>query len=424
MRKKLISIVLSFMLIFNFMSLEYASANEATEILKTVVVDGAAIGGAALGGAVALLAVLGVYVASQNDGVRKAAVDLYNYCDAQNKAILADFSGTIVRVPSSLYETAKHFTDSTYTLGNALRRATNFHIGADGVVKSLSISQSYTFPSTGANIISTDGTHVTFFSGADFTVDYSEKTKNLPVSIVPADSYPYVWGQSVVDGVLVNRIGFFYYYDVIDSTGVRVGVQQCIINENIPVGVAIPGVVPVPALEEADYYDYTRTGVSVPVPQTASGDRVIAIPQTLGLEGAQDITGEMCVPIANTIPAEIAQDIVTYPEAPLPEDETPPDRLPKIDYPKMSVPPKLGLTRKFPFSVPWDLKNAVTALVAEQKCPKWEINFDSTYFVGGGKTTIDFERFETWAKIIRWGVLILFNFGLIKATRKLIGAGG
>ena len=102
----------------------------------------------------------------------------------------------------------------------------------------------------------------------------------------------------------------------------------------------------------------------------------------------------------------------------LPEEITP-----GTDYPKWKIPADT-LKNKFPFSIPWDLKNAVTSLVTNPEAPHWTINFPSNVFVGGGSFTIDFTQFETWAKIIRWGIMIIFNVFLILATRKIIGAGG
>lgn len=74
----------------------------------------------------------------------------------------------------------------------------------------------------------------------------------------------------------------------------------------------------------------------------------------------------------------------------------------------------LGLKDKFPFCIPWDIKNSVAALNVVGEAPKWDIDFKEISF------SIDFSMFEEWAKIIRWGVLIIFNFGLIKSTRNLI----
>lgn len=93
------------------------------------------------------------------------------------------------------------------------------------------------------------------------------------------------------------------------------------------------------------------------------------------------------------------------------------------DKTKWKVPADI-IKNKFPFSIPWDLKNAVTSLLVTPQAPNWTINFPSNVFVGGGQIVIDFQQFEPWAKIIRWGVLITFNIFLILATRKIIGAGG
>lgn len=79
------------------------------------------------------------------------------------------------------------------------------------------------------------------------------------------------------------------------------------------------------------------------------------------------------------------------------------------------------MTTKFPFSIPWDLKNAITSLQATPAPPNWTINFDSRYFKGGGNITIDFSQFETLAAVTRWGILILFNISLILLAKKLIG---
>ncbi len=419
LRKKLISITLSIMLIFNFISVQYVSANEATEILKTVTVDGVAIGAGALGGAVALLAVLGVYVASENDACRKIAVDFYNYCDAINRQALVDMKHYYNLVSDSLYTKAQNFVNSTHQVGSNIRRAINFNIGSNGVVTPFNATSAYISPIDGSTLISCDGIKITFFNGGPLVRDYTG-TKNLPVSISGLRGTPSWWtsSQRVVNGELCNIQMYSAEYNVVDSTGKVINWHQVIKSYSIPVTQPIPST-GVPVMQEQDYYDYTRSGVTVPLPKTANGDRVICVPKTVGIEGVE-VTGDMCVPVPNTIPADIADQIIEYPETV--EGEEPAENLPRIDYPKMSIPPRLGLTRKFPFSIPWDLRNAFTSLVAERKCPHWEINFDSMHFVGGGKIVIDFEQFDLWAKIIRWGELIAFNIVLIKITRKIIGA--
>lgn len=78
------------------------------------------------------------------------------------------------------------------------------------------------------------------------------------------------------------------------------------------------------------------------------------------------------------------------------------------------------LTSKFPFSIPWDLSNSIQGLKTTPTAPHWVINFPNNYFVGGGTIDIDFSQFQAWANIVRWGLLIAFNVGLIILTRNII----
>ncbi len=134
-----------------------------------------------------------------------------------------------------------------------------------------------------------------------------------------------------------------------------------------------------------------------------TGERTIGYPTTL-----DDLVGKTYDDVDN--PAGTADPPIAEP------DNT-------FKYPSFKVPADI-IKNKFPFSIPWDLKNAITSLTATPKAPKWTINFDSRYFAGGGQIEIDFAQFEAWAKIVRWGVLIIFNITLILITRKIIGAGG
>lgn len=82
----------------------------------------------------------------------------------------------------------------------------------------------------------------------------------------------------------------------------------------------------------------------------------------------------------------------------------------KIDW----EPLRFGLHRKFPFCIPWDIYNAIKTLNISPEIPCWDID------ILGNSFTIDFSVFELWAKIIRWGILLIFNIGIIKITRNLI----
>lgn len=91
-----------------------------------------------------------------------------------------------------------------------------------------------------------------------------------------------------------------------------------------------------------------------------------------------------------------------------------PDTVSKIDFSPLNVP----ITKKFPFSIPFDLANMFQNFSAGGEPPKWDINL---VFMDYSQTvTIDFSIFEKWAEILRFFVLIGFNIGLILVTRNLI----
>lgn len=91
-----------------------------------------------------------------------------------------------------------------------------------------------------------------------------------------------------------------------------------------------------------------------------------------------------------------------------------PDKVSKIDFSPLNVP----ITKKFPFSIPFDLANMFQNFSAGGEPPKWDINL---VFMDYSETvTIDLARFEKWAEITRFFVFIAFNIGLILVTRNLI----
>lgn len=74
----------------------------------------------------------------------------------------------------------------------------------------------------------------------------------------------------------------------------------------------------------------------------------------------------------------------------------------------------IGLSDKFPFSLPWDLKNSVIALSATPEAPQFDVPIVSEVI------TLDFSEFETWASIIRVFTTLIFVIALIILTRRLI----
>lgn len=92
---------------------------------------------------------------------------------------------------------------------------------------------------------------------------------------------------------------------------------------------------------------------------------------------------------------------------------------PKPNIPDFSIPALL--LKKFPFSIPWDLKNSISGLVATPVPPKFVIPFLHKSDWGINEDiTVDLSQFETVATVCRWGFSVLWVVGLIFITRKLI----
>lgn len=136
-------------------------------------------------------------------------------------------------------------------------------------------------------------------------------------------------------------------------------------------------------------------------------------------------------PIPSKVPTDVPypEDPVVpdpvVPPAPVPdEDDLPPDadegddpfagadEGKTIDWDPLKG---IGLHKKFPFCIPWDLYDSFKTFNVEGEAPRWEVEF-----LGDTEFVIDFVQFEEWARIVRWGVLILFNLGLILITRNII----
>jgi hypothetical protein len=90
----------------------------------------------------------------------------------------------------------------------------------------------------------------------------------------------------------------------------------------------------------------------------------------------------------------------------------------ELDWNALSI-PMVGLTDKFPFSIPFDLYNAINNLKTTPEAPTFEVPMSSD-FGSAGNVVLDFSAFEGVAVVIRWTVLLGFIIGLILITRKLI----
>lgn len=100
-----------------------------------------------------------------------------------------------------------------------------------------------------------------------------------------------------------------------------------------------------------------------------------------------------------------------------PFDFTVPSELPiSLDFSPLII----DLKTKFPFCIPFDLAKSIESLSVVPVAPKWEVQFSSIYFKSQSTLVLDFNQFESLAKIVRWGILISFSFGLMILTKKII----
>ena len=110
--------------------------------------------------------------------------------------------------------------------------------------------------------------------------------------------------------------------------------------------------------------------------------------------------------------------VVTTPDGPV-KTTDPEKDADRINWDPLKL-PLLGLTTKFPFSLPWDLMRGIESLQAEQ----WDRKFIIPALGPNGlwpEMEIDLSMYDGIAEMTRIVLLIIFDFGLIMATRKLMG---
>jgi Periplasmic protein TonB, links inner and outer membranes len=75
---------------------------------------------------------------------------------------------------------------------------------------------------------------------------------------------------------------------------------------------------------------------------------------------------------------------------------------------------------RFPFCIPWDIYEGVSALKANTKVPKWRIPFEIKRFGIKEGVTIDLSEYKTLRTICNWFLRILFVLGLVMISRNII----
>lgn len=83
-----------------------------------------------------------------------------------------------------------------------------------------------------------------------------------------------------------------------------------------------------------------------------------------------------------------------------------------------------SFTTKFPFSIPWDLKNQFSVFNVTNETPVFEIDKQNFIVIGNKnipfKMDISLEQFESIAAATRWFFLIGFDVGIILLMRRLM----
>lgn len=179
-----------------------------------------------------------------------------------------------------------------------------------------------------------------------------------------------------------------------------------------------------------DYYP--GTGISAlpkEIPQDGSID--IPIPTTKDeegticpdLDGTRDLTPDEVLPriktgdivTDGTLDTDIADSFpiedVSIPD--LPDSVTNDRNAKKFKFPSIAI-------TKFPFCIPFDVKNAFSMLLAEAEVPEFNYKFVIPSINYEQTINISLEKFEPIAKICRWMFSALFIFMLIIATKRLI----
>lgn len=136
-----------------------------------------------------------------------------------------------------------------------------------------------------------------------------------------------------------------------------------------------------------------------------------------------DITKDLVVPVDGILTnvrtgEQIGTGETDIPgNPPLDWDQTPSD---KINFEPLRLGPVF--TRKFPFSIPWDIGRQFAILDVTPKTPVIKIDKSIPVFstTMNMKFTIDFTMFDSIVVIVRWFLILAFDIGMIMSLRRFM----
>ncbi|WP_103110940.1 hypothetical protein [Brevibacillus reuszeri] len=153
----------------------------------------------------------------------------------------------------------------------------------------------------------------------------------------------------------------------------------------------------------------TTKNPPVVLPFPTTGDMPMVIPSDYVISDPTVLDKDIDVPVDPTVP---------------PGTTNPPWELPKTATINME-PLKLAgdqLTRKFPFSIPWDIKRQLSVFNVEPQTPI--IKIDKSIPVFGSevklKFDINFSMFDPIAVVVRWFLILAFDIAIVLSIRRLL----
>jgi len=212
----------------------------------------------------------------------------------------------------------------------------------------------------------------------------NDGTQETPIAI-PADATQLnnatVTSQLTTTGGTVTT-------PVPDSTALETGANQ---QADLVAAAAAASAAAIAAALAAGYSQAAAEAAGVAASNAIYAGQSAAAAAAAGAAAALSSTGALTTDIANTAEGDV------------------------LDFSKLKFAATL-FTNKFPFSLPWDLKNMVTSFGAgSTAAPQIPIG------IGNISDNIDMSRFDSLAAAVRVLELFAFGVGLLFGTRKLLG---